>query len=229
MRPMTSRPSHPTEGVSAALAARLVGLGLAAVFVVQAVVEDQQWLNGNAASRRAYLSVVAVAVVLLTATTLRVTGRRRGLSVTTLAAGATGGLAAGTSWALVAWLGPTMPRDAAGGIALIAAFAALAAAVGGRRAAGLRESCAAALTAAALGTALVFAVAELTIQRFPTRIPDLVGPTMPAGSTAEQVLRENRIEVVDGYVVLLFLLIALLAGLLAAPRVLADTTRGALR
>jgi len=60
----------------------------------------------------------------------------------------------------------------------------------------------------------MFSTAELTIQAFPGRIPDIVGPVMPAGSTAEQVLRENRIEIVDGYVPLLFLLAAALTGLL---------------
>lgn len=198
----------------ASIAIRLVGLSLAAVFVAQAVVERHDWLNGNEASRRLYLLVVATVVGLLTMTTLHLTARRGGFAAITLAAGASSGLAAAMLWAAVAWSSPTMPRDAAGGIMLIAVFATLATSFVGHRTRALRDGCAAGLLAAAVGTALVFSVAEVTIQGFPGRIPDIVGPVMPAGSTTEQVLRENRIEIVDGYVVLLLVLAAVLAGLL---------------
>jgi hypothetical protein len=196
------------------IAVRLVGLSLGALFIAQAVVESHRWLNGNEASRRTYLFVVAVVVALMTLATLRLAARGGRLASITPAAGASGGLAAATLWAALASLSPTMPRDAGGGILLIAAGAALAAGLVGHRTRSLRDTCAAWLLAAAVGTALVFSTAELIIQDFPGRIPDIVGPVMPAGSTAEQVLRENRIEIVDGYVGLLFLLAAVLTGLL---------------
>ena len=91
----------------------------------------------------------------------------------------------------------------------------------GLRTRSLRDTCAAGLLTVAVGAALVFATAELTIQDFPGRIPDIVGPVMPARSTPEQVLLENRIEIVDGYVVLLLVLAVVLTGLLLvswAPR-----------
>ena len=50
----------------APIAVRLVGLSLGTIFVAQAVVESHQWLNGNEASRRTYLLVVAIVVALLT-------------------------------------------------------------------------------------------------------------------------------------------------------------------
>ncbi len=203
------------------IAVRMVGMGLAGVFVLQGVIESRQWLNGNDSSRRFYLFVIAVIVALLTATTLRLTARRARLAGVTLVAGAAGGLAAGTLWAAITSFSPFMPRDAAGSLVLIAGFAAIAAGSVGYRTRTLRDVWAAGTAAAAVGTALVFSISELTIQEFPGRIPDIVGPVMPAGSTAEQVLRENRIEIVDGYVGLLFVLVALLAGLILvcwAPR-----------
>jgi hypothetical protein len=196
------------------IAVRLVGLGLASVFVVQAAVESHQWMNGNGASRRGYLLVIAVAVSLLTITTLRLAARRADLAAITLAAGAAGGFTAATLWLASALLSPTMPADAGSGVVLIATSAALAAVVVAIRTRALREACAAGLVAATIGTALVFALAEVTIQEFPGRIPDLVGPVMPGGATSGQVLLENRIEIVDGYVGLLFVMAGLLLALL---------------
>jgi hypothetical protein len=97
---------------------------------------------------------------------------------------------------------------------VVAMFTALSAGLVAYLTRVLRECCAAALLAATVGTALVFSTAELFIQVLPGRIPDIVGPVMPAGSTTAQVLRENRIEIVDGYVGLLFVLAGLLTGLL---------------
>ena len=198
----------------APIAVRVVGLSLATVFVVQAAVESHQWLNGNEASRRIYLLVIAVVVCLLTMTTLRLAARRGDFAGITLAAGASGGLTAATLWLAIASLSPKMPSDAAGGVVLIAAFAGLAAGLVACRTRALRDTYAAGLLAATIGTSLVFAMAEVTIQDFPGRVPDIVGPVMPRGSTAEQVLRENRIEIVDGYVGLLFVIAALLVALL---------------
>jgi len=200
------------------LAVRLVGLSLGTIFVAQAAVESHQWLNGNEASRRSYLLVVATVVALLTIATLQLAARGGRFAGITLAAGASGGLAAAALWAALVVLSPTMPRDAGGGIGLIAVGAALAAGLVAHRTRSLRDTCAAWLLVAAVGTALVFSTAELTIQGFPGRIPDIVGPVMPAGSTPEQVLRENRIEIVDGYVSLLFLLAVVLTGLLVVAR-----------
>lgn len=199
---------------AAKLPVRLVGLTLAIVLLAQTVVESHQWLNGNEASRRFYVLVVAAVIGLLTLATLRLATERAGFRPVTLAAGASGGLAAATVWTAVAWVPPSMPRDAGGGLVLIVACAGIAGGLVACVTRSLRETCAAGLLAAATGTALVYSVAELTIQTFPGRIPDIVGPVMPAGSTAGQVLRENRIEIVDGYVLLLFLLAALSAGLL---------------
>lgn len=215
---MSSRPRS--------FAVRLVGLSLAAVFVVQGAVESHHWLNGNEASRRVYLLIIALVVGLLTATTLRLSARRGGFAGITLTAGAAGGLVAGASWATLASVGPTMPRDAAFGLILVTGCAALAGAIVQLRTRTLRDGCAAALVAAAVGTALIFSVAELTIQDFPSRIPDIVGPVMPAGSTAQQVLVENRIEIADGYVVLPLLLVVLLAVLLLVARASAPRTPG---
>jgi hypothetical protein len=198
------------------IAVRLAGLSLGALFVAQAAVESHQWLNGNDASRRSYLLVVATVVALLTIATLQLAARIGRFAGITLAAGASGGLAAASLWAALVSLSPTMPRDAGGGFVLIALGAALAAGFVGHRTRALRDTCAAGLLSAAVGTALVFSTAELFIQGLPGRIPDIVGPVMPAGSTPEQVLRENRIEIVDGYVSLLFLLAATLVGLLLA-------------
>jgi hypothetical protein len=200
------------------VAVRLVGLTLGSIFVTQAVLESHQWLNGNEASRRTYLLVVAVVVALLTMTTVRLAARRGRFAGITLAAGASAGLVTATIWAAFASLSPAMPRDAGGGLVLIAVGAALAAGLVGHRTRSLRDTCTAGLLTAAVGVALVFATAELTIQDFPGRIPDIVGPVMPAGSSSEQVLRENRIEIVDGYVGLLFLLAAVLVGLLLVSR-----------
>jgi len=197
---------------STPIAVRVGGLGIAAVFVGQAVGESHGWLNGNEASRRFYLLVVAVVVGLLVTTTLRVA--RRAFATTTLTVGAGGGLIAGSLWAAVVWLSPTMPRDASGGLVVVAMCTALSAGLVAYLTRVLRECCAAALLAATVGTALVFSTAELFIQVLPGRIPDIVGPVMPAGSTTAQVLRENRIEIVDGYVGLLFVLAGLLTGLL---------------
>jgi hypothetical protein len=215
---MTGRPSPQASrvwpGGGAPTAVRLVGLSLGGIFVAQAAVESHQWLNGNEASRRSYLLLVATVVALLTMTTLQLAARSARFAPISLTAGASVGIGAVALWAALASLRPAMPRDSGGGILLIAAGAALAAGIVVLRTRTLRDACAAGLLAAAVGVALMFSTAELTIQAFPGRIPDIVGPVMPAGSTSEQVLRENRIEIVDGYVPLLLLLAAALAGLL---------------
>jgi uncharacterized membrane protein len=209
---------EPTRAGEAPIAVRVVGLSLVTVFIVQAAVESRQWLNGNEASRRIYLLVIAVVVCLLTMTTLRLAARSWDFARITLTAGASGGLTAATLWLAMASLSTRMPRDSAGGVVLVAAFSALAAGLVAYRTRGPRDICAAGLLAATIGTSLVFAMAEGTIQGFPGRIPDIVGPVMPGGSTAAQLLRENRIEIVDGYVGLLLVLAALLVALLLVSR-----------
>jgi hypothetical protein len=205
---------EPTRAREAPVAVRVVGLSLVTVFIVQAAVESRQWLNGNEVSRRIYLLVIAVVVCLLTMTTLRLASRSGDFARITLAAGASGGLTAATLWLAIASLSTSMPRDSASGVVLVAAFSALAAGLVAYRTRGSRDICAAGLLAATIGSSLVFAMAEGTIQGFPGRIPDIVGPVMPAGSTAAQLLRENRIEIVDGYVGLLLVIAALLVALL---------------
>ena len=209
---------EPTRAREVPIAVRVVGLGLVTVFVVQAAVESRQWLNGNEVSRRIYLLVVAVVVCLLMMTTLRLAARSGDLARITLAAGASGGLTAATLWLAMASLSTSMPKDSASGVLVVVAFSALAAGLVAYRTRGPRDICTAGLLAATIGTSLVFAMAEGTIQGLPGRIPDIVGPVMPAGFTAAQLLRENRIEIVDGYVGLLPLIAALLVALLLVSR-----------
>jgi hypothetical protein len=215
---------------AAASTVRVLGLAVVAVSVVQGGVETGQWRNGNDGSRLAYAGVVAVVLVLAVLATLRVTARGAQVDPTALTVGAVLGTVAAGVWTAVAYLAASMPRGALGAVGLIAVAAAAAGTVVAIRTRTARQGWLAALVAALTGVSLTFVAAELLIQVFPAHIPDIVGPAMPAGSTAVQVLRENRIEIVDGYVVLLFLAAALsgaavIASYLGRPRRTHDTSQ----
>jgi hypothetical protein len=210
---------------AAPLAFRALGLGLVAVSIVQAGVESDQWLNGDQDSRHTYLQVVTVVLGLSTLAILRLTASGAGVRPIALGAGAAAGVAAAGVWASVAVLSPSMPRSSFGAVLLAAVAGLLAGRFAAARTASARQGWLASVVAAATTTSLTFATAELLIQRYPGRIPNLVGPVMLQNSTVAQVSRENRIEIVDGYVALLFLGAAMSVALVVMTYVARDPRR----
>jgi hypothetical protein len=195
---------------------RILGLALVAVTALQAGIESAQWLNGNEGSRHAYLGVVASVLALAALAILRLTATSADVRGVTLGVGTGCGVLAAGAWAVAAILPASMPRTAVGAVLLGGAAALAAFGVGAALTRSWRQGWLCGLVAAATTSGLTLAVAEVLIQRYPERIPDIVGPVMPPGSLASQVLRENRIEIVDGYVVQLFLGAALCAALVVS-------------
>lgn len=127
----------------------------------------------------------------------------------TLAIGAGCGLVGGGTWALIAILPTSMPGRADGAVLIAFLAGSLAHGLSAWRHGLGRAALLSGLVAAATTTGLALATAELLIRYYPGRIPDIVGPALPPGTTAARVLRENRIEILDGYVELVVLWVAL--------------------
>jgi hypothetical protein len=162
----------------------------------------------------------ALLLTLFAAALLAMTAHGSRLRGAGLATGAVAGLAAGAAGFVVLPfereglpLAHGLPGHGAWLAVIVFGAPAVAALVSGRRARSAEQAVMAALCAAASAAWLVALLGLSTIVFLPERVPDIVGPAMPAGATAAQRQLENSIEASDPYFGLL-LLGALLAAVL---------------
>ena len=175
----------------------------------------------------------ALILTLVTAAFLAMTARGSRLGGTALAAGTVAGLVAGAAGFVVlpferdgTPLAHALPGHGTWLALLVFGAPAAAALLTARRTREAEQAVMAALCAGACAAQLIALAGLSAIVLLPDRVPDIVGPVMPAGMTAAQRQIENSIEASDPYFGLLVFgaLLASVLWVMARPPRRAGTT-----
>lgn len=228
------RPSSfgPVRADPAMRAARSAGYALVAACLSALVVADGVSGLLRPDALRWGMSF-ALLLTLVAASCLAMTAQGSRLGGTSLAAGSAAGLVAGAAgFAVLPFerigtpLAHGLPGHGTWLAALVFGAPTLAALLIGRRTRQAEQAVMAALCAGASAALLVALLGLSAIVFLPDRVPDIVGPGMPAGTTAAQRRLENSIEASDPYFGLLLFggLLAAVLWVMARPPTRAATT-----
>jgi hypothetical protein len=155
--------------------------------------------------------VFLVLMAVVTLVLLAITSEESGIVTRGLATGALAGLVAGAAgFAVLPFerIGTPLSHHLPGPhgwLVLVVFGAPLAAALLTAREHGRDQGVLAALLAGTVGAVVVALLGLAAIVLFPSHVPDIVGPVMPASATAAQRQAENAIEASDPYAGMLLL------------------------
>ena len=194
---------------------RLIRVGSIGVLTAfTAAVIANQPRNADHPQRFVLLSLILLVVLAVqVAAAVELTSPSSRLTPVTLLAGPALAVVAAGAWILPRLWAPGLPVNGTGALLTLELGALVAAALVGLCTRDLVQATIAGLWAAAVGSFLAFTGSMLAISYIASSVPNPQGRAVLPSAAAVQRLAENRIEALDGYLVLLFVSL-LLAGFL---------------